>query len=55
MNPSTLNHHLKGLTAAGLVENHYKKKEDSGRGEYSFYSATELAIDFLKLIGTKLG
>ena len=37
---------------AGLAENHYKKKPDTN--EYSFYRSTELAIDFLKLIGARL-
>ncbi len=52
MNPSTLNHHLKDLMEAGLVENIYMKKESTS--EYSFYRASELAIDFLKMIGAKL-
>ncbi|MHB1909339.1 MAG: ArsR/SmtB family transcription factor [Nitrososphaerales archaeon] len=52
MNPSTLNHHLKDLMEAGLVENIYMKKESTS--EYSFYKASELAIDFLKMIGAKL-
>ena len=52
MNPSTLDHHLKGLMKAGLAENYYKKKPDTN--EYSFYRSTELAIDFLKLIGARL-
>lgn len=51
MNPSTLNHHLKDLMEAGLVENIYMKKESTS--EYSFYKASELATDFLKMIGTK--
>ncbi|HZW56755.1 MAG TPA: winged helix-turn-helix domain-containing protein [Nitrososphaerales archaeon] len=52
MNPSTLNHHLKGLMEAGLVENIYMKKESTS--EYSFYKASELAIDFLKMVGARL-
>lgn len=52
MNPSTLNHHLKNLMEAGLVENIYMKKEATS--EYSFYKASELATDFLKMIGAKL-
>lgn len=53
MNPSTLNHHLKDLIRAGLVENIYMKKESTN--EYSFYKTSELAIDFLKMIGARLG
>jgi DNA-binding transcriptional ArsR family regulator len=52
MNPSTLNHHLKDLMEAGLTENIYMKKESTS--EYSFYKASELATDLLKLIGAKL-
>ena len=52
MNPSTLNHHLKDLMEAGLVENIYMKKESTS--EYSFYKASELATGFLKMIGAKL-
>jgi DNA-binding transcriptional ArsR family regulator len=52
MNPSTLNHHLKDLMEAGLAENIYMKKESTS--EYSFYKASELATDFLKMIGAKL-
>lgn len=53
MNPSTLNHHLKDLMKAGLVENFYRKKQESS-GEYSFYKASALAVDFLKMIGARL-
>jgi hypothetical protein len=37
---------------AGLTENIYMKKESTS--EYSFYKASELATDLLKLIGAKL-
>jgi DNA-binding PadR family transcriptional regulator len=49
MNPSTLNHHLKALMKAGLVENHYRKIE--GKEDYSFYQLTELGREFLRRIG----
>ncbi len=49
MNPSTLNHHLKALMKASLVENHYRKIE--GNEDYSFYRLTELGREFLKRIG----
>ena len=49
MNPSTLNHHLKTLMKAGLVENHYRKIV--GKEDYSFYRLTELGREFLKRIG----
>ena len=52
MNPSTLTHHLKDLMEAGLVENIYMKKKSTS--EYSFYKASELATDFLRMIGAKL-
>jgi DNA-binding transcriptional ArsR family regulator len=49
MNPSTLNHHLKALTGAGLVDNHYRKIE--GNQDYSFYALTGLGREFLRRIG----
>ena len=49
MNPSTLNHHLKALMGAGLVENHYRKIV--GSPDYSFYALTGLGRGFLKRIG----
>jgi DNA-binding transcriptional ArsR family regulator len=49
MNPSTLNHHLKALISAGLVENHYRKIE--GLQDYSFYALTGLGREFLRRIG----
>jgi DNA-binding HxlR family transcriptional regulator len=49
MNPSTLNHHLKTLMNAGLVENHYRKIE--GKEDYSFYQLTGLGKEFLSRIG----
>jgi DNA-binding transcriptional ArsR family regulator len=49
MNPSTLNHHLKALMKAGLVENHYRKIE--GNEDYSFYRLTKLGSEFLRRIG----
>ncbi|MGD0638527.1 MAG: winged helix-turn-helix domain-containing protein [Nitrososphaerales archaeon] len=49
MNPSTLNHHLKALISAGLVENHYRKIE--GHKDYSFYALTGLGREFLRRIG----
>ena len=49
MNPSTLNHHLKALMKAGLVENHYRNIE--GKEDYSFYQLTELGREFLRRIG----
>ena len=52
MNVSTINYHLKSLTSAGAIENHYKKT--LSKDEYSFYSITEIGLDFLKLIGAKL-
>jgi DNA-binding transcriptional ArsR family regulator len=49
MNPSTLDHHLKALMKAGLVENHYRKIEDNE--DYSFYGLTGLGREFLRRIG----
>jgi DNA-binding transcriptional ArsR family regulator len=49
MNPSTLNHHLKALMKAGLVENHYRKIE--GKEDYSFYRLADLGREFLGRIG----
>jgi len=49
MNPSTLNHHLRALMKAGLVENRYRKIE--GNQDYSFYGLTELGKEFLNRIG----
>ena len=49
MNPSTLNHHLKALMSAGLVQNHFRKIE--GKEDYSFYGLTGLGREFLRRIG----
>lgn len=45
LNSSTLSHHLKILTEAGLIENYYSKKP--GIDEYSFYNTTSFGTDFL--------
>jgi DNA-binding HxlR family transcriptional regulator len=45
MNTSTLNHHLKILMRAGMVENIYQKSEE--KHVYSIYRPSELGEDIM--------
>ena len=49
VNTSTLNHHLKILIQASMVENTYQKSEQKQR-VYSFYRASELGEDITKAV-----
>lgn len=48
MNTSTLNHHLKILMRAGMVENTYQKSEE--KRVYSIYRQSELGEDSTKAL-----
>ena len=48
INNSTLNHHLKILIRAGMIENTYQKSEQ--KHVYSIYRASELGEDITKAV-----
>lgn len=48
--PSTVNHHLKELIKASLIDNYYKKSANPGK-KYSFYKLSEFGKDFCKALG----
>lgn len=48
INTSTLNHHLKNLMHAAMIENTYVKSED--KRVYSIYRASEMGEDALKAL-----
>ena len=48
MNTSTLNHHLKILMRASMIENTYQKSEE--KKVYSIYRASELGEDITKAL-----